>query len=179
MTMQPRQGPLSGLVVVDLWQIYNAPCCTFLLAHAGATVVKVEPPGGGNMRRRGVVGGAMLPFAMLNSDRTSVTLTLKSERGKALLREMAARADVLVENLAPGVMDRLGVGPDTLRALNPRLVYAASSGWSGPHRDDPAMDLAVQEMSGVMSSTGEPDGPPTKAVPALCDVSPACISAER
>lgn len=169
--MQPRHGPLAGLVVVDLGQIYNAPYCTFLLARAGATVIKIEPPGGENMRRRGVVGGAMLPFAMLNSDKHFVTLNLKTERGKALLRAMAARADVVVENFAPGVMDRLGVGPDALRALNPRLVYAASSGygWSGPNRDYPAMDLTVQAMSGVMSTTGEADGPPTKAGPAMCD----------
>lgn len=166
-------GPLSGITVVDLGQIYNGPYCTFLLARAGADVIKIEPLGGENMRRRGVVGGAMLPFAMLNSNKTFVTLNLKTERGRELLVEMVKKADVLVENFAPGVMDRLGVGHARLQDVNPRLVYAAGSGfgWSGPNRDYPAMDLTVQAMSGVMSTTGYPDGPPTKAGPALCDFS--------
>ena len=164
-------GPLNGIVVLDLGQIYNGPYCTFLLARAGATVIKIEPPGGENMRRRGVVGGAMLPFAMLNSDKNFVTLDLKSEGGRDVFIAMARKADVVVENFAPGVMDRLGIGPERLRGENPRLIYAAGSGygWSGPYRDYPAMDLTVQAMSGVMSTTGYPDGPPTKAGPALCD----------
>jgi crotonobetainyl-CoA:carnitine CoA-transferase CaiB-like acyl-CoA transferase len=164
-------GPLNGIVVLDLGQIYNGPYCTFLLARAGATVIKIEPPGGENMRRRGVVGGAMLPFAMLNSNKNFVTLDLKSEGGRELFLAMARKADVVVENFAPGVMDRLGIGPARLREENPRLIYAAGSGygWSGPYRDYPAMDLTVQAMSGVMNTTGYPDGPPTKAGPALCD----------
>jgi crotonobetainyl-CoA:carnitine CoA-transferase CaiB-like acyl-CoA transferase len=164
-------GPLNGIVVLDLGQIYNGPYCSFLLARAGATVIKIEPPGGENMRRRGVVGGAMLPFAMLNSNKNFVTLDLKSDQGRKLFQSMARKADVVVENFAPGVMSRLGVGPEQLREANQRLVYAAGSGygWSGPYRDYPAMDLTVQAMSGVMNSTGYPDGPPTKAGPALCD----------
>jgi crotonobetainyl-CoA:carnitine CoA-transferase CaiB-like acyl-CoA transferase len=156
---------------VDLGQIYNGPYATFLMARAGAKVIKIEPLGGENMRRRGVVGGAMLPFAMLNANKNFATLNLKTERGKTLLRRMVGRADVLLENFAPGVMDRLGLGPQTLMAEYPRLIYAASSGygWSGPYRDYPAMDLTVQAMSGVMSTTGYSDGPPTKAGPALCD----------
>jgi CoA:oxalate CoA-transferase len=171
MTMQAVQGPLNGIVVVDLGQIYNGPYCTFLMARAGATVIKIEPLGGENMRRRGVVGGAMLPFAMLNSNKTFATLNLKTEKGSELLIEMVKRADVLLENFAPGVMDRLGLGPSRLMEINPRLVYAAGSGygWTGPYRDYPAMDLTVQAMSGVMSSTGFADGPPVKAGPALCD----------
>ncbi|MFI5014827.1 MAG: CaiB/BaiF CoA transferase family protein [Hyphomicrobiales bacterium] len=165
------QPPLTGVVVLDLGQIYNGPYCSFLLARAGATVIKIEPPGGENMRRRAVVGGAILPFAMLNSNKSFVTLNLKTEAGRDLFLEMAKKADIVVENFAPGVMDRLGVGPQALMKLNPRLVYGASSGfgWSGPYRDYPAMDLTVQAMSGVMSTTGEANGPPMKAGPALCD----------
>jgi crotonobetainyl-CoA:carnitine CoA-transferase CaiB-like acyl-CoA transferase len=165
------QTPLSGIVVLDLGQIYNGPYCSFLLARAGATVIKIEPPGGENMRRRAVVGGAILPFAMLNSNKSFVTLNLKSEAGRGVFLDMAKKADIVVENFAPGVMDRLGVGPKTLMELNPRLIYGAGSGfgWSGPYRDYPAMDLTVQAMSGVMSITGEADGPPMKAGPALCD----------
>jgi CoA:oxalate CoA-transferase len=163
--------PLTGVVVLDLGQIYNGPYCSFLLARAGATVIKIEPPGGENMRRRAVVGGAILPFAMLNSNKRFITLNLKTPAGRDLLNALAAKADVLVENFAPGVMDRLGVGPQKLMSLNPRLIYGAGSGygWSGPYRDYPAMDLTVQAMSGVMSTTGQTDGPPMKAGPALCD----------
>jgi crotonobetainyl-CoA:carnitine CoA-transferase CaiB-like acyl-CoA transferase len=164
-------APLADVVVVDLGQIYNGPYASFLMARAGAKVIKIEPPGGENMRRRGVVGGAMLPFAMLNANKSFVTLNLKTEGGKTLLHRMIGRADVLLENFAPGVMDRLGLGPQSLMAEYPRLIYAASSGygWSGPYRDYPAMDLTVQAMSGVMSATGYLDGPPTKSGPALCD----------
>jgi CoA:oxalate CoA-transferase len=169
--MTTRRLPLEGITVVDLGQIYNGPYATFLMAQAGARVIKVEPPGGENMRRRGAVGGAMLPFAMLNSNKEFITLNLKHEKGREILRALAARADVLLENFAPGVMDRLGLGPAALRAINPRLIYAAGSGfgWSGPYRDYPAMDLTVQAMSGVMACTGFPDRPPVKAGPALCD----------
>ena len=163
--------PLAGVTVVDLGQIYNGPYCTFLMAMAGARVVKIEARGGENLRRRGVVGGAALPFAMLNSNKTFATLNLKSGRGSALLREMVKRADVLVENFAPGAMERLGLGYDTLRTINPRLVYGSGSGFgrSGPNRDYPAMDLTVQAMAGIMNVTGFPDRPPVKAGPALCD----------
>ncbi len=163
--------PLTGITVVDLGQIYNGPYATFLMAMAGARVIKIEPPGGEHLRRRGVVGGAALPFAMLNVNKHSVTLNLKSERGKALLIEMVRRGDVLLENFAPGAMDRLGLGWDKLHAINPRLVYGSGTGFglSGPKRDYPAMDLTVQAMAGVMSVTGFPDRPPVKAGPAICD----------
>jgi crotonobetainyl-CoA:carnitine CoA-transferase CaiB-like acyl-CoA transferase len=163
--------PLSGITVIDLGQIYNGPYCTFLLAMAGARVIKVEPPGGENLRRRTTVGGGAIPFAMLNSNKCFVTLNLKLSRGRELLFDMVRRADVLVENFAPGTLDRLGVGFETLRRQNARLVYASGSGFglSGPHRDYPAMDLTVQAMTGVMSVTGFPENTPVKAGPALAD----------
>jgi CoA:oxalate CoA-transferase len=163
--------PLAGITVVDLGQIYNGPYATFLMAMAGARVIKVEPHGGEHLRRRGVVGGAALPFAMLNVNKADITLNLKTGRGKALLIEMVKRADVLLENFAPGAMDRLDLGWEKLHAINPRLVYGSGTGFglSGPKRDYPAMDLTVQAMSGVMSVTGFPDRPPVKAGPAICD----------
>jgi len=163
--------PLEGVVVVDLSQIYNGPYATFLLAAAGATVIKVEPPGGEPLRRRGVVGGAALPFAMLNGCKQAIVLDLKSEPGKRALLDLVRDADVVVENFAPGTMERLGLGADVLQVLNPRLIYAASSGFGsdGPYRAYPAMDLTIQAMAGVMSTTGFPDRPPVKAGPALCD----------
>ena len=122
------QFPLDGITVVDLGQIYNGPYCTFLMAMAGARVIKIEVKGGEHLRRRGVVGGAALPFAMLNSNKSFATLNLKTQRGKDLLHEMVRRGDVLVENFSPGAMDRLGLGYDSLKTINPRLVYGSGSG---------------------------------------------------
>jgi len=175
--MMPQEGvaggPLSGITVIDLSHVYNGPYATFLMAMAGALVVKVEPRGGEHLRSRGGLGGAALPFAMLNSNKRAVTLDLKAEKGRALLLEMAARADIIVENFSPGVMDRLGIGAAVLQAVNPRLIYGSSSGYgkSGPYADYPAMDLVMQAMCGIMSVTGYPDQPPVKAGAALCDFS--------
>jgi formyl-CoA transferase len=165
--------PLSGITVIDLSHVYNGPYATFLMAMAGAEVIKVEPHQGEHLRSRGDMGGADLPFAMLNSNKKPVTLNLKTEKGRELLREMVARADVLVENFAPGVMDRLGLGAAELLKINPRLIYGSSSGYGkdGPYRDYPAMDLVMQAMSGVINSTGYPDQPPVKCGAAMCDFS--------
>lgn len=167
---EPRY-PLQGVTVLDLGQIYNGPYATFLMAMAGARVIKIEPREGESLRHRTLIGGAALPFAMLNSNKLAVTLNLKRARGRELLIEMARRADVVIENFLPGTMERLGVGYETLRGVNPRLIYASGSGFgrTGPYRDYPAMDITIQAMSGVMSVTGSPDGPPTKTGPALCD----------
>jgi formyl-CoA transferase len=166
-----RAYPLQSVTVVDLGQIYNGSYATFLMAMAGARVIKIEPREGEHLRRRGNVGGAGLPFAMLNSNKQSVTLNLKSERGRELFFEMVKRADVVLENFAPGTMERLGCGWSKLSLVNSRLIYAQGSGYglSGPYRDYPAMDLTVQAMAGVMSVTGYPDRPPVKAGPAICD----------
>ncbi len=163
--------PLAGVVVLDLSHIYNGPYATFLMAMAGAEVVKIEPHGGEHLRVRAGLGGAALPFAMLNGNKKSATLNLKTDRGRELFLRMVRSADVLVENFAPGVTERLGIGPAVLQEINPRLIYASSTGYgrSGPYRDYPAMDITVQAMSGVMSITGFPDSPPVKSGPALCD----------
>jgi formyl-CoA transferase len=166
-----RQHPLSGITVLDLSHVYNGPYATFLMAMAGANVIKIEPHHGEHLRSRGDMGGAALPFAMLNSNKKPVTLNLKTEKGRELFRELVARADILVENFAPGVMDRLGIGPADLHKINPRLIYGSSSGYGkdGPYRDYPAMDLVMQAMSGVINSTGFPDQPPVKSGAAICD----------
>jgi len=166
-----RPLPLAGITVVDLGQIYNGSYATFLMAMAGARVVKIESREGEHLRRRASVGGAALPFAMLNSCKLSATLNLKAPRGVEILKDMVRRADVLLENFAPGTMTRLGIGWETLRTINPRLIYGSGSGYglSGPYRDYPAMDLTVQAMAGVMSVTGYADRPPVKSGPAICD----------
>ena len=166
-----RHPPLDGVVVLDLTHIYNGPYATFLMAMAGATVIKVEPRTGEHLRHRAELGGAAAPFAMLNVNKRAITLNLKSPRGRELLVEMGRKADVLVENFAPGVLDRLGIGWEALRRENPRLIYASSTGYglSGPYRDHTAMDLTIQAMCGVLATTGDPDQPPVKAGPAICD----------
>ncbi|MGN7734712.1 CaiB/BaiF CoA transferase family protein [Ensifer sp. 22564] len=168
---EQEKGPMDGLTIVDLTQIYNGPYATFLAAMAGARVIKVEPRDGEHLRKRSAQSGAALPFALLNANKDSITLDLKTQDGHRILLELIDRADVLVENFAPGVMDRLRLGVDTVRKRNPRIIYASGSGYgkSGPYTSYPAMDLTVQAMSGVMSITGYADGPPMKVGPAICD----------
>jgi len=169
-TASPR--PLAGVRVLDLGQIYQGPYAGFLLAQAGADVVKIEPPGGEPLRRREVHGGPpSYPLAFLNSNKRSLIVDLKTGEGRQLLHRLAGAADVLIENFAPGVLERLDVGWPTLREANPRLIYASGTayGLSGPDRDHLGMDITVQAASGVMSITGEPGRPPLKAGPALID----------
>jgi CoA:oxalate CoA-transferase len=165
--------PLAGITVLDFGQIFQGPYATLLMAKAGADVIKIEPPGGEPLRRRVIAAGGetTFPIAMLNANKRAVTLNLKSETGKDLLKQMVARADVLLENFSPGTLDGLGVGYDVLKDINPRLVYATGTGFgiSGPDRDNLAMDFTIQAASGIMSITGDPDGPPMKAGPTLVD----------
>ena len=166
-----RPLPLSGVRVLDLGRVYLGPWAGTMLAHAGADVVKVEEPAG-EPARRGGRGAMTVPVAMLNTGKRAITLDLRHARGRELLLALAERADVLIENFAPGAMDGLGLGPDVLLAANPRLVYGAATGFGidGPARDQLAMDLTVQAWTGVMSVTGFPDQPPVKAGPAFIDV---------
>jgi crotonobetainyl-CoA:carnitine CoA-transferase CaiB-like acyl-CoA transferase len=163
--------PLVGVTVLDFGQVYNGPYCGFLLAQAGARVIKVESPRGETLRSRGETTGASYPFAMLNGNKECISLNFRSARGQALLRDLVMHVDVVLENFAPGTLERYGVGARTLRGLNPELIYASSTGYgrSGAHRDYRGMDVTIQAMTGVMSITGEGDGPPLKAGPALAD----------
>lgn len=167
-----RNLPLDGVTVIDLGQVYQGPYATLLMAKAGANVIKVEPLAGEPVRQRVAVSrGAAVPFAMLNANKRDITLNLKSPRGQDVLKKLAAQADVLLENYAPGVMDKLGVGWSVLSKINPLLIYASGSGYgiTGPDRDNLAMDVTVQAASGMMSVTGFPDGPPVKCGPAVVD----------
>lgn len=175
MIVEPETAdlPLSGIVVVDLTHIYNGPYATFLMAMAGATVIKVEPRTGEHLRHRADAASAGVPFAMLNLNKQGVTLDFTKDRGRRLLLKMVEQADVIVENFAPGVLDRRGLGYETMAQIKPDIIYASGSGYglSGPYRDYPAMDLTVQAMSGVLATTGFADSPPVKAGPALSDFS--------
>ena len=121
--------PLSGVKVLDLGQIYNGSYAGFLLAHAGADVVKVEPLRGDALRVRGAGGETPLSFVMLNTNKRGLALDLKTDDGRALLNRLVKEADVLLENFAPGALARLGVHAEDLMAQNPRLVYASGSGY--------------------------------------------------
>src|SRR5918993_1218509 len=170
-SMAGTPRPLDGIVVLDLGQIYQGPYAGFLLAMAGATVVKIEPPAGEPLRRRAAARGGSVPMAMLNSNKKSLALDLKNPAGREVFGRLVDLADVLLENFAPGAMDKLGLGAAALRARNPRLVYAAGSGYGQTGRDAPnlAMDIAVQAASGILHCTGFPDGPPVKCGPAVVD----------
>jgi crotonobetainyl-CoA:carnitine CoA-transferase CaiB-like acyl-CoA transferase len=164
--------PLAGITVLDFGQVYQGPYATLLMAQAGADVIKIEPPQGEPLRRRAPPGkSTTFPVAMLNSNKRAITLNLKHARGRDLLFRMVEKGDVLLENFAPGVMDRLGVGWSVVSKINSRLVYASGSGYglSGPDRDNLAMDLTIQAVSGLIATTGFADGPPVKAGPAVVD----------
>src|SRR5437870_6086955 len=158
------------MLVLDLGQIYQGPYCGLLLGFMGARVLKIESPEGDIVRRR-KRQVEPYPLVMLNSNKESVVLDLKQPDGTALFLSLVCKADVVVENFAVGVMDRLGLGWDVLQKENPRLVYGSGTGFglTGPYRDLPAMDLTIQAMSGIMNATGFPDRAPVKAGPAVCD----------
>lgn len=163
--------PLAGVTALDFGQIYNGPYCGFLLAQAGARVIKVESPLGEPLRARGEASAASYPFALLNAGKDCITLNIKSAAGQAVLKRLAREVDVVLENFAPGTMDRYGIGASALRQENPMLIYAAGTGYgaTGPHRDYLGMDITIQAMSGIMSITGLEDTPPLKSGAALCD----------
>ena len=166
--------PLSGLRVLEIGNYMAGPFCGMQLADMGADVVKVEDPRGGDLSRRldPIVNGESGNFARLNRSKRSIALDLKQDAGKAVLRRLAAEADVIVENLRPGTMRDLGLDPRDLLRENPRLVYASVTGWGldGPYAERPALDIMVQAKSGLMSITGEEGGAPVKVGVSISDL---------
>ena len=168
-----RPGPLQGLKVVDLTEHMAGPFCTMILADMGADVIKVERPGKGDSSRAMGDGSERNPyFRYINRNKRSVTLDYKQGRGREVFLRLVDGADVLVENYRPTVMERAGLGYDALHARNPRLVYAQLSGYGydGPYREKGGFDLIAQGMGGIMTVTGEPDGPPVSVGLPLCDL---------
>ena len=175
-------GPLDGLVVLELAQIMAGPSCGALLADLGADVIKVERhPGGDDTRRYAEpnVNGESAAFMMMNRNKRSIAIDLKTPGGQAVLKRLAARADVLTENYRKGALDRLGLGFDALHALNPALIYASISGYgrTGPAADKGGFDLIAQGVSGLMSITGEPGGAPVKVGSPVTDLNAGLLAA--
>jgi CoA:oxalate CoA-transferase len=172
--MRMPDGFFSGLLVVDLTRVLAGPFCTMMLAELGARVIKVENPQGGDDSRHfdPFFQGQSAYFASLNRGKESIALDLKDEADRAVFLKLVSRADVLVENFRPGTMDGLGLGYEALQAVNPRVIYAAVSGFgqTGPWSRKPAYDLIVQALSGMMSVTGQPGGPPTKTGTSIGDI---------
>lgn len=153
-------GPLSGLRVLDLTQFLSGPYCTLILGDLGAEIIKVEPPQGDSSRHvpPHFVGDDSVYFVSINRNKKSIVLDLKTEEGKVLLRQLALASDIVVENFRPGVLARLGLSAESVRAEKPSVIWCAISGFGqdGPYRDKPAYDMIVQALSGGMSLTGEP-----------------------
>ena len=171
---------LQGVRVLDVTQVMAGPFCAMLLCDMGADVIKVESPAGDSSRRMaGARGGDSASFNAVNRGKRGIVVDLKAPGGGAVLRRLAADADVFIENYRPGVLDRLGLGHDALRALNPRLVYASISGYgqTGPDARKGGFDLVAQGVSGLMSVTGEPDRPPVKVGVPLTDLGAGLFAA--
>ncbi len=182
--------PLDGVRVLSLGQYMSAPYCTMLLADVGAEVIKIERPGTGDPRRVIApfaesrdgkrIGGGFLAY---NRNKKSVVLDLRSDEGPEIYKQLAAVSDVVVENMRPGVTSRLGIDYDVLKAINPRLVYAAISGFGqlepfkGPYTDWPAFDIVVEAMSGIMHLVGYEDRPPQWTIYGLADLYSGLVTA--
>ena len=175
--------PLAGLTVLDLTRILSGPFCTMKLGDMGAEVIKIEHPNGGDETRKWgppFVKGESAYFLSVNRNKKSVTLDLKSEKGKEILIRLIKRSDVLVENFRAGVMRTLGFDYPIVRVINPRLVYCSISGYgqTSNRSHHPSYDLIVQGESGLMDLTGFPDGAPTKAGISLADVNAGNLAFE-
>ncbi|HEX3486471.1 MAG TPA: CoA transferase [Micropepsaceae bacterium] len=168
--------PLQGVRVLDVSQVMAGPFCSMLLGDMGADVIKIEPPDGGDQTRRAMgfklKGNDSLGFFNLNRNKRSLALNLKSKTARDVFYRLTETADILLENYRPGVTQRLGIDYPTLAKINPRLIYASISGFgqTGPWSQRPGFDLIAQAMAGVMSITGQPDGPPTKAGVPVSDI---------
>ncbi len=172
---------LDGVRILDLTWVLSGPYASMVLADLGADVIKVErPPYGDVARTTGPFrANESMYFQSINRGKRSIAIDLRNETGVDLFLDLVERVDVVMENFTPGVMDRLGVGYDVLSARNPRLIYAAISGFgrTGPLRDKPALDIVIQGMGGIMSITGYPDGPPARPGTSIGDITAGLFTA--
>lgn len=173
-------GPLDGIKVLDLTRVLAGPYATMLLGDLGAEVIKIEQPGTGDESRNfgPFKNGFSLYFMSVNRGKRSVTLNLKTERGQAIFKQLLAHTDIVVENFRPGTMEKLGLDYDTLKAEHPSLIYAACSGFgqTGPYAQQGAYDMIIQGMGGIISITGEPEGPPVRVGTSISDITAALFT---
>lgn len=173
--------PLEGIRVLDLTRVLAGPYCTMLLADLGAEIIKVEMPGiGDDSRTFGPFkNNKSLYFVSINRGKKSISLNLKKEKAKQLINKLVKKVDVVVENFRPGTMDKLGLSYDKLKSINPRIIYASSSGFgqTGPYSTKPAYDMLVQAMGGIMSITGWPETPPTRVGMSIGDIGASLFTA--
>ena len=166
--------PLQGIRVLDLSRVLAGPYCTMVLGDLGAEVIKVEPPEGDETRGWGppFAGGESAYYLCVNRNKRDIVINLKTDEGKAVLRELAIQSDVLVENFRPGTLEKFGLDFATLHALNPKLIYCSITGFgqTGSMKDKPGYDFMIQALGGLMSITGEPDGEPMKTGVAVVDL---------
>ena len=173
-------GPLDSIKVLDLTRVLAGPYATMLLGDLGAEVIKIEQPGTGDESRNfgPFKNGFSLYFMSVNRGKRSVTLNLKTERGQAIFRQLLAHTDIVVENFRPGTMKKLGLDYDTLKTEYPSLIYAACSGFgqTGPYAQQGAYDMIIQGMGGIISITGEPEGPPVRVGTSISDITAALFT---
>ena len=173
-------GPLKDIVVLDLTHVLAGPFASMIMADMGATVIKIEQPGIGDRSRASgpFLNGESTYFMSLNRGKKGMTLDLKKANGKNIFLKLLEKADIVLENMSPGAMNRLGLGYDILKDYNPRIIYASISGFgqTGPYAHKGALDVIIQGMGGVMSITGEPDGPPIRPGVSQGDITPALFS---
>lgn len=165
--------PMDGVKVVDLTQNMAGPYCTMVLGDFGAEVTKIEPITGDNTRNTSpIVNDESYNFAMINRSKKSVVLNLKSEKGKEIFYKLAKESDIIVENFRPGVTKKLGIDYDTIKEMNPGIIYTSISGYgqTGPYSAKGGLDIIAQGMTGIMSMTGEPNGRPAKVGIAMNDI---------
>ena len=164
---------LAGIRIIDMTHNQAGPACTQILGFLGADVIKLEEPKGGDVARQNMRDqhGDSLFFLILNANKQSLTLNLKTQEGKQFFKQVVGQSDVLVENFGPGALDRLGLGYDVLSAINPRLIYATIKGFGtyGPYSGFKSFEPIAQAMGGAMSVTGFPENPPTYTFPAIGD----------
>lgn len=173
-------SPLNGIKVLDLTRVLAGPYATMLLGDLGAEVIKIEQPGTGDESRNfgPFKNGFSLYFMSVNRGKRSVTLNLKTERGHAIFKRLLDQTDILVENFRPGTMEKLGLDYGTLKSEYPSLIYAACSGFgqTGPYAQQGAYDMIIQGMGGIISITGEPDGPPVRVGTSISDITAALFT---
>ncbi len=179
----PPSSPLDGIRVLDLTRVLAGPYCTMMLGDLGADVVKIEPPGRGDDTRHWgppFVGGESAYYLCVNRNKRGLTVNLKTEAGREIVRRLARRADVLAENFKAGSLAEWGLDYASLSTLNPRLVYLSITGYgqTGPGRDRPGYDLVIQAEGGVMAITGPEDGPPSKVGVAIADLTTGMMAAQ-